>query len=244
MGKGFWGLLRESITEYGQKFASILKVFLFLYLIPLVVITILTLIFFASVYSSALVSIVQSGTFDAKQFFATSDVSPLPLILFAFVVGIIFAVFYFWTSIAYINISLETKKDIPFNSAFKFARKNFWRYVGLVFLTIILLIPLFILLIVPGIIFLFFWMFSCFILLKDNSKIWESMKKSKALVSGKWWRVFGYSLLIFILLFIASFIFGSIPFVGSIASYLVFVPIMILFFKNFYLELKKNSSKR
>lgn len=244
MQKGFWNLLGDSISEYGKKFTSIGKVFLFLYLIPIVVIAVLGLILFSGIYANLGLSFLESGTVNVGGFMSNPDFQiTLSFILFIIVFCIILGVLYFWVAIAYTYIALEDKK-LSFDAVFKYARKNFWRYVGMTLLVIICLIPLYILLVIPGIIFTVFWAsFSDYILLKENTGAWESMKRSKALVKGRWWLVFGYGLLFMVIFFVVSWVLGLLPFVGSIGSLLVLTPLLILFFKNFYLDLKKNPAK-
>lgn len=240
MKRGFWKLFGDSINEYGEKFIPILKVFFFLYFIPLVVIGVLVLLLFTGVYASLGKSVLESGSVDVSQLIQSNVVSLGSLILFVIIFGIILAIFYFLTSLSYIYIGFSNKKDLSFKDVFSFAREYFWRYVGVSLLVIICLIPLYILLIIPGIIFTVFWAFSCYIMVNEKTKAWESMKKSKALVKGRWWGVFGFILLFFIFFFIASLIFGLIPFIGGVISSLVLTPFLIFFFKNFYLDLKSN----
>lgn len=242
MGKGFWELFGDSFNEYGKKFFPILKVYAFLYLIPLIVLSILILILFAGISSSLGFSVLETGTLEFNEFFAQANTGAIATLIIGFVIFFLaLIVLYFWTSISYVQIGLSNK-EIPFRDTFAFARKNFWRYLGLTLLTIICLIPLFILLVIPGIIFLVFWTFASYILLSGNDGAWESMKKSKALVKGRWWRVFGYLLLIVVIVFVVDTILGIIPFVGSIISSLVLTPFMILFFKNFWIDLKGKKS--
>ena len=243
MKRGFWRLFGDSMSEYGEKFLSISKTFLLLYVLPLVIVGSLVLLLFSGIYSSIGKSVLESGSFDIVQLIKNQVVSLFSLIVFMVVFGIILGILYFWTNIAYTYIGLENKK-LSFSNIFKFTRKNFWRYVGLTFLVVICLIPLYILFIVPGIIFTVFWAFSGYILLKENTGIRKSMKKSRALVKGRWWHVFGYGLLFMVIFCVASFVLGLIPFFGNLISYLVLTPLLVIFFKNFYLDLKDNPNKK
>lgn len=67
----------------------------------------------------------------------------------------------------------------------------------------IMLILLYILLIIPGLIFNIFWTFAIYFIILSNKKLFEAMKASKQLVQGQWWRTFGY-LLAISLVFIGS----------------------------------------
>ncbi|MFH1915953.1 MAG: hypothetical protein ABIJ21_01695 [Nanoarchaeota archaeon] len=71
--------------------------------------------------------------------------------------------------------------------------------IGLSILTLIFIIPLFILFIIPGLIFSIYWSFNINALISENQSIWQSFKRSKDLVKNKWWTVFGYLLLVTII---------------------------------------------
>ena len=63
MGKGFGELFGDTFNEYIKKFFPILKIFVFLYLIPLVVVSIFLLILFAGTFSSLGISVLKTGSF-------------------------------------------------------------------------------------------------------------------------------------------------------------------------------------
>jgi hypothetical protein len=237
--KRFGELFSDTFNEYTKKFIPILKIFVLLYLIPLLVISILFFIFFAGIHPSLGFSILKTGNLDLRQVTLNQDAGTLALLFLGFFVFIIFSgIFYVLMSVSYIHIGLFKSEGFSFSKTFAFAKKNFWRYVRLILLTIICLIPLYILLIIPGIIFTVFWVFSSYILLTGKNTAWESMKQSKVLVKGRWWTIFGYVLLLFIMIIVTSVVLGFIPFVGNIVSSLVLTPFMVLFFKNFYLTIK------
>ena len=242
MKKGFWKLFGDSINEYGEKLIPIFKIFFFLYFIPLLIIGFLVLLLFSGVYASLGKSVLETGSLDIQELVKSQAVPLFSLIVFMVVFGIILAIFYFLTSLSYTYIGFANKKDLSFNTVLGFARKYFWRYVGLSLLVIVCLIPLYILLIIPGIIFTVFWAFSSYIMVNEKTKIRESMKKSRALVKGRWWKVFGFGLLFLLIFVIVSAIVNIIPFIGGIISSLVLTPFLILFFKNFYLDLKGKES--
>jgi hypothetical protein len=142
--------------------------------------------------------------------------------------------------ISFIYISVSDKKKIGLGESLKGALNNFFSVLGLSIVLFFALLFLFILLIVPGIIFMVFWLFSPFILIKEKAGIIDSLKRSKKLVKGRWWMVFGYYLLFLLISIGAFFALSFIPFIGSFFEYLIVVPFSILFFKNMYLDLKKN----
>lgn len=242
MGKGFGEIFSESWKEFRNNFSIFFKVFLILYLVPQVIL----LIF--------------------KDFF------PDRVLGLVFVLSIIAAVLTFIAYLCFIYISFFNQgKRMEFGKTFNGALKYFWSYLGLTLLTGILLVLLFIALIIPGIIFMIYWGLAAYVLIAEGKGPWESMKESKRLVRGKWWRTFGYFILLMLIILLISFAF-SIPsviftfialgqafltlsttttlpagflvldFVGdiiSVFSTLITGPLIILFFKNLYLDYKK-----
>lgn len=69
----------------------------------------------------------------------------------------------------------------------------------------------FILLIIPGIIFGTWFSFSLFILINENTGILESMRKSKALVKGNFWKVFGRLFLFMLFTILGDIVFSPLP---------------------------------
>lgn len=117
------------------------------------------------------------------------------------------------------------------------------------------------LLIIPGIIFMVYWAFSYYALITDGKDIMTSMKHSKRVVTGRWWKVFGYMILLALITF--SVYFGAIilmipisltlvllgleVYAGYIAIFalgiagLFVAPFSVVFMEKFYLNLKENT---
>lgn len=108
------------------------------------------------------------------------------------------------------------------------------------------------------------WRFSPYILFKENKKIIDSIKTSKFIVNRRWWRVFFYSILIGLITLAISWILAipqsvlsflitsigtinaayymilfAVSFIIGLISKIIITPLSILFFKNFYTELRK-----
>ncbi len=202
-----------------------------------------------------------------------------------------------WMNSSFIFNSVYKKKYMSVNETLKGGRKYFWRLLGLtLFSGLILGVPFFlinifgiylnlietsIIMIIYWLIFvlyiLFFiwiiicWIFSAYILIRENKGIIDSLKLSKRLIKGKWWRTFGY-LFLFILIiggivliialiwFLINFIINPNYFndlmnqtpnllneIVSLAfGYIInifFVPLSIFFLKNLYLA-RKNEMKK
>jgi len=237
--KGFGDLFRESFNETKEKFMPIFKSFLFLYLIPMVILFLVFMVIFAvgfsrgdSVLDFSLGSVVSAALVGGAFSYG--------LIVVGFILVIILVVLMILLSISYLYIALFGKKQMSFKHIFGAARTYFWRYVGLCILLAILLVILFILFIIPGIIFFVYWLFAAYVLMNEKLSPWDSMKRSKQIVKGRWWRTFGILLLIGVIVSFASLIIGLIPLIGGLVTSLLLTPFSIIFFKNMYLDMKKN----
>ncbi len=119
-------------------------------------------------------------------------------------------------------------------------------------ITAILILTIFLLTIYLVITFIL----SPYILVKEKKKIFESLGKSWRLAHKNWGKIFGYTFLIVISLIILGMIISGIDYIITIslnlkilhiiliiAQYIlnafIIYPILILFYKNFYLEAKK-----
>lgn len=87
----------------------------------------------------------------------------------------------------------------------------------------ILLAVLFMLLIVPGVIFLVFWAFAIYAVILNDKSGMDALKYSKSIVSGKWGIVFLYLLVIGILMAIVTSIINGIIGAGGDNYLIVFL---------------------
>lgn len=231
--KGFWDYFGGSLSEFGDKFVSFLKVYLAFYLLPIALLAVAGITFFVTFASYN--GFEKSS--EIESFF--SNLSPeilVPLTLGFLLLVFIFLALNIFMTLAFLEISFS-KKPLSFKEALKKSSPNFWKFFGLTIVLTISLVFLYILLIIPGIIFTIFWVFSMYIMVDKKVGVFESMKMSFRLVKGRWWSVFGYSLLILIIALATSFILGMIPF-GGLISTLIVTPVVLIFFKNWYLDLK------
>ncbi|MFH0876222.1 MAG: hypothetical protein V1859_09870 [archaeon] len=151
-------------------------------------------------------------------------------------------------------------KNPTFSEIFHESKKFLGSYTGLMFVMGFALIGLFLLLIVPGIIFAVFWIFAPFALISDGKGVMESMAYSKKLVTGRWWTVFGYHLLFILIMVGISFglnlviflpvvFLNFIPLLGPIISNILqcavtmlLMPFGIIFLELFYQKLKEDNA--
>lgn len=165
----FGDLLSKSWKEYKSNFWLFFKIFLLFGLIS------------STIYIGL---IIFSIFWDPLQgsIFPLSSVS-WPFLIISFLVLGFFGLI---MNISYISISIfKENTKMSFGKALKGGLSYFWKYLGLFLLLIILLIPLFVLLIIPEIIFSIYWSFSIFVLMRENTSIWQSMKRSKLIVKGR-----------------------------------------------------------
>jgi hypothetical protein len=171
----------------------------------------------------------------------------------------------------FINASIK-KPKFSFRELKRNAKQRYWKFCLFIIVYAIFIVLFSVLLIIPGIIFGVYWVFAMYIFLDKKEKILPSLKKSRLLVKNNWWKIFGCILLILIavvILLLGKFIF--IPFdniyQNNIAEgiptsfsflaiysflmdmyifieYLILIPIVILFFKNLYLELEREGKNK
>lgn len=254
-------ILKKSWNEYKENFTSI---FIFMFVFSGIISIIMTVISIVWAYSDEKVSqlvlnpyIINGELFYLPwyYFIITSILSLLSVFLMLFVyAGLIGTVL--------------RKSKYNYNDLVKNGDYYYFKYLAFIIVSGIFLFFLFLLLIIPSIIFMVYWIFGSYVLYDEKKGIIDSLKRSKEIVKGKWWKVFGYLLLlllIFLGILIAVliitlplqviqlssikislkfFIFRS--FFDLIINFiigLIYIPIFVLFGKNFYFDLKKNSKK-
>lgn len=173
-----------------------------------------------------------------------------------------------------VGIMTTALKDdkIKYKSIISNGKKYYWASLGFFFVIFVFLFGLYILLIIPGIIFSIYWFFSYYVYIDKNvSKsrgIRNSLRESRMLVRGKWWKTLGYLCVFYLLMFVISIVAELIVFIptGIFSDYclasqsmplfgylllniftwavnsivtIITLPLGILFGKNFYLTAKK-----
>jgi hypothetical protein len=248
MGKDFGELLSESLKEYRSNFKTILVIILLLAVLPGFIQFLLGL------------GIPNLETLPPEQ---AVEIFSNPFFYGIVVVGLIAIVLGIFMSLSLISLGFNSKKKLSFGQSFSKGSKFFWKYLLLIIMMTIFLIPLFLLLIIPGIIFMTYWAFAMYVLVDQGKGVFGSLGESMNIVKGRWWRVLGYSILVLLLYFVVALaigipfgIIGAIfaftgttaisEFMGTLAEWvitLIVSPISILFYKNFYLELKGSKVK-
>lgn len=115
------------------------------------------------------------------------EIASLLIIVFSFL-----AMIYFMIR-GYSGVFLLVKKNYEGKSyqIFKETKKYIWSYIGLTLLTSVLILLWALLLIIPGIIYSVFYSFAVFAFFFEDKKGMSAIRRSKELVKGYWWPVFG-----------------------------------------------------
>jgi hypothetical protein len=270
----FKELFSKSWNEYRLNFKQIFKLILVFVVIPsLIVFFIGQFLFFSNGQAEEYKNFFSSFSIenppteeqisDFNREINSQSLSTNWILLLLSIGAAFFSMFF---QFGFTKASLKDKK-INYSNSINYSKKLFFASLGFVIVTALLLLGLFILIIIPGIIFSVYWFAGYYVYLNEDKKIIESLRTSYRLVKGRWWKTFGY-LLLFILIIILINIAISIP--SAILGIIFFVylmmgnfsivffiinqlfsaitgivatsitlPLVILFFKNMYLEYKK-----
>jgi hypothetical protein len=264
MKMGFGDIFSRSFEEYKKNFKSI-------FLLLLVFVGIFSILSFLVTMMWVIHSDVIRDFLMGKDIFENFEIDSLGIFALYFLTNIIVVIagilVYLFVQASIISSSLR-KEKYRYSELVASGKKFYGTYLSYSVVITFFLIGLFLLLIIPGIIFLIYWIFSSYVLYDEKKGIRAALKRSREIVKGRWWMVFGYTLLFFIIMFliqgIISMIVAPTQFIyflkdapgtplsteffllnmvlGTLAnffSYLISIPLSILFYKNLYLEMKR-----
>ncbi len=253
--ESFGSLFERSWKEYKANFKPIFWLMFWFMLIPGVVSLVILI---AGMLSNE----------EVRQLILNPGTSSLPAGYMAanIIIGIVSFLLLIFASASLTRASLK-KSKFSFRDLTGLGSRDYFRYLGLTVVFYIFVLLWGILLIIPGIIFFTYWYLSFYVIFDKNEKILKSLKKSRMMIKGRWWRTFGYILLLGLLslavIIIATII--EVPFnlqyigyftegdplsatnaiisaivstIVKFASSLIIYPVWILFWKNYYLSLK------
>lgn len=109
-------------------------------------------------------------------------------------------------AIAYLVKARSENESLNFKQALNKALERFLPALGTNILMGILLLLLFLLLIVPGVIFSVYWAFSTYVVAFKNLAFMKALNYSKSLVFGRWWRTLNISAILTILAIVISLV--------------------------------------
>src|SRR3989339_248756 len=125
------------------------------------------------------------------------DTGGLILFLFLILFGLIFFVVLIiaglWSQIALLCAIKEREQDIGIKEAFRMGWHKIISYYWVSILSTFMVLGAFLLFFVPGIILAIWFSLALYILIAEDKKGMNAFFRSKQLVSGKWWTVFGGS---------------------------------------------------
>jgi len=260
----FSSLFQKSVDDYKSNFKPILKLVLIFSGIILLVSMLFQVI---SYISNETVFQIASNPDLIEQYNTGLITFPLYYSISNVILSLISFFLTLFVSASLISVSVK-KSKFSYKDLFEMGKSKYWKYFGLSIVTGIFILLLTLLLIIPGIIFGVYWAFVAYVFFDKDKKIMDSLKESRKIVKGRWWKTFGYillfgliSLLIMIVasvvelptyLIMMANIFSStdislaVLIISSVTSMiyqflvaLVISPLFILFLKNFYLEMKK-----
>jgi hypothetical protein len=140
-----------------------------------------------------------------------------------------------WSGLAMMFVLKEGSSNIGAKDALRLAWPKIASYFWVSILVGLVNLAGFILLIIPGVIFSIWFGFSLWAFASEGLKGKKALARSKQLVSGNWWGVFGRFLLFGILAAIVS----SIPSVGQIINFIFVTPFSIIYGYLMYESLKE-----
>ena len=215
--KNFTTLIKESFGIYKQKIKSILMILIMGWVL-IMVFGILT-----SLISPE--SIIEKGGYYA-----------VLLILGIFLFVILLSAF---ITLSFILLVIKPT-GAKLREIFQEVWKKLWQYLWIVALVGFFTTLSFIFFIIPGLIVGIYLVFSLYVLIIEEGRGMNALKRSWALVKGNWWKVFGRVFLLNMIFGIIFIILSSInDSLGTIFQYLL-MPFNVMFMYLIYLELKKS----
>lgn len=172
-----------------------------------------------------------AGFFFAKENFywwAILLILSMVACLIAVVVGLL-------VQISFILVVKEKNTTITTKQYLKKSWSMIGSYVWISFLVGLAVLAGFILLIIPGIIFAIWFVFSRYIFIVEGKKGRQAMAESKRLAKGYWWAIFGRFFVIGIFAGVISYI----PLLGSLVNLFFTMPFVVIYSYLLYEDLKK-----
>src|SRR3989344_597930 len=183
-------------------------------------------------YAPVLILYVMGFSF-GMDFNGYSSLAPPRVLLFSILSLIIFAVnFWVYVSLFYIIKGDGEGSALTLKSVFFMARGKEFSLAWIILLETVCIFFGLILLIIPGVIFAVWFIFANQVFVFEGIKGKGALARSKELVKGYWWPIFGR----FLLFFIISAIITAIPFFGDLLNGFVIVPLCVIYFYFIYTD--------
>lgn len=112
--------------------------------------------------------------------------------------------------------------ELSVKKTFASAWKNYWVFLLLSIVLTLIYVFGFVLLLIPGLLFIVWFAFSKFIMVEKRLGLKESLLRSKTLVKGSYWKILGRLIVFGVFVMIVQIILSIIPYgLGSIVSSLL-----------------------
>jgi len=145
-----------------------------------------------------------------------------------------------WLTGSMVSYTCFPKLGIP--SAIKQGQRQLWQYATLLLLLALLITGGSLLLLVPGIIFTVWFFFCHYILAEEGISGLKALERSRQLVQGHWWSVFGRFLLLLLIALVITSLTARIPAVGAPLNFiftLLLTPFSLIYYHQIYQDLKR-----
>jgi len=200
--KGVIQLIKESWEMY----YSNLRTILYIMLVPLAFFILQSIISYAFV-------LIASGQ---------NNISIVAVTILSITLSLVYGVLTLLTTVAMI---LSIKDDLSAKEAYSRGISLFFSYLWVIVLNTLIILGGLVLLIIPGLIFIVWFMFSQYALIFEEKKGFQALKRSKELVKGRFidviYRVVVFTVFMIPVYFIISFSVGLIGLLISIAIGLI-----------------------
>jgi len=167
----------------------------------------------------------------------------------AFGVGIVGAVALIiaqiWAQVALLYAIKDTRENIGMAEAYRRAKDLILSYIWVSLLVGLVTLAGFLLLIIPGIIFMVWYLFAVYILVSEDKKGMAALRQSREYVRGKWADVFVQVLFLVVIIFVASIIITQIfgEQFGNLLTNLFIVPFGFTYYFVLYSFLKSGKNE-
>ena len=178
------------------------------------------------------------------------SISLMPIILvviLSVVFGIIIGFVSIWAQLAL--VVGVTDDNVTWTQAYRIAWSKFFSYLWVTILTGLLVVGAMMFFVIPGIIWGLSLVFVNFVFILENRRGIDAIARSRTLVRGRWWAVFGRVLLISLIPMVVSLvvsllakIFGELSPINYIATIIMWmimiliVPFSLLYLRSLYLS--------
>ncbi len=164
----------------------------------------------------------------------SSIASNILLLIFA-VLGVV-AIFYaiFWVATAYFTALRDADENTGIKENLKRARPLIGSFLVVGLLTQLVALGGFVLLIIPGIIFMVWYCFAPMIMVAEGKKGRAALAQSKAYVAGRWWKVFGRIVLLNLIYIVPAMVLQAVLAFNRNWGVNIFLRIVLFIWQFFY----------